>query len=32
MKNVIKIWLETGFSDNERHQRRIEKIDRGNSA
>jgi ribose 5-phosphate isomerase B len=27
MKNVIKIWLETDFSGNERHQRRIKKID-----
>lgn len=27
MKNVIKIWLDTPFSNEERHQRRIEKID-----
>src|SRR4051812_3944556 len=26
MKNVIKLWLETPFSDEERHRRRIEKL------
>jgi len=25
---VVKIWLETSFSDEERHHRRIEKLDR----
>lgn len=27
-KEVVKIWLETSFSDGERHKRRIEKIDK----
>lgn len=27
MKNVIKLWMDTPFSNEERHQRRIEKID-----
>ncbi|MGA3150273.1 MAG: RpiB/LacA/LacB family sugar-phosphate isomerase [Candidatus Saccharimonadales bacterium] len=27
MKQVIKLWLETPFSDEERHQRRIAKLD-----
>jgi ribose 5-phosphate isomerase B len=27
MKHVIKMWLETDFNGEERHQRRIEKID-----
>jgi ribose 5-phosphate isomerase RpiB len=29
MKEVIKLWLETDFSGDERHNRRIEKLDRG---
>jgi len=28
MKTVVKIWLETSFSGEERHSRRIEKLDR----
>jgi ribose 5-phosphate isomerase B len=27
MKNVIKLWLETPYSDEERHNRRIQKLD-----
>jgi ribose 5-phosphate isomerase B len=27
MKNVVKLWLETEFSEDERHNRRIDKID-----
>lgn len=27
MKNVIKLWLETPFSDEERHVRRLKKFD-----
>jgi ribose 5-phosphate isomerase B len=27
MKHVVKLWLETEFADEERHKRRIEKID-----
>lgn len=27
VKNTIRLWLETPFSDEERHQRRIKKID-----
>lgn len=27
MKHVLKLWLETPFSNDERHQRRISKID-----
>jgi ribose 5-phosphate isomerase B len=27
MKNIVKLWLETEFTDESRHQRRIEKID-----
>jgi len=26
-KKIVKIWLDTEFSDDERHKRRIEKID-----
>lgn len=28
MKQVIKLWLETAFSQADRHQRRIEKLDK----
>jgi ribose 5-phosphate isomerase B len=28
MKQVIKLWLETAFSDEERHRRRNEKLNR----
>ncbi len=27
MKEIVKLWLETEFSGNERHQRRIDKLD-----
>lgn len=27
-KEVVRMWLETSFSDGERHKRRIEKIDK----
>jgi ribose 5-phosphate isomerase B len=27
MKQAVKLWLETGFGNEQRHQRRIEKID-----
>jgi ribose 5-phosphate isomerase B len=30
MKNVIKLWLETPFSGDERHARRIKKLDKEN--
>lgn len=29
MKNVIKLWLETPYSDEERHNRRVGKLDSG---
>lgn len=28
MKNVIKLWLQTDYANEERHQRRIEKLDK----
>jgi len=28
MKNVVKLWLETDFSGDERHARRIKKLDK----
>jgi len=28
MKHVVKLWLETDFENEERHQRRIEKLDK----
>lgn len=31
MKHVIKLWLETAFAGNERHKRRIAKIDGENA-
>jgi ribose 5-phosphate isomerase B len=31
MKHVIHMWLETPFSDDERHLRRIRKLDKDNS-
>jgi ribose 5-phosphate isomerase B len=30
MKNVVKLWLETDFSGDERHARRIKKLDKEN--
>ncbi len=27
MKEIVRLWLETEFSENERHQRRIDKLD-----
>jgi ribose 5-phosphate isomerase B len=30
MKNVVKLWLETNFNNEERHARRIKKIDQEN--
>jgi ribose 5-phosphate isomerase RpiB len=27
MKQVIRLWLETPFSDEQRHSRRIKKLD-----
>ncbi len=29
-KKLVKMWLDTEFSDEERHRRRIEKIEEGN--